>query len=54
MFGLGTWEVLLLVGLGLLLFNRQLPALGASLAGGIVALREGLGLLMAQLFRPPS
>jgi len=40
--GLGTWEALALLALGLLLFGRRLPEVGKSLGRSIVEFRKGL------------
>src|SRR4051812_31297585 len=40
--GLGTWEAIALLGLGLLLFGRRLPEVGKSLGKSIVEFRKGL------------
>ncbi|MBX3405065.1 MAG: twin-arginine translocase TatA/TatE family subunit [Phycisphaeraceae bacterium] len=42
MFGLGTWELLILLALGLLLFGRRLPEVGRSLGKGIVEFKKGI------------
>jgi sec-independent protein translocase protein TatA len=39
---IGTWEALVILGLGLLLFGRRLPEVGRSLGRGIVEFRKGL------------
>jgi sec-independent protein translocase protein TatA len=39
---IGTWEALVILGLGLLLFGRRLPEVGRSLGKGIVEFRKGL------------
>ena len=40
--GLGGWEILILVILGVLLFGRKLPEMGRSLGKGIVEFKKGL------------
>ncbi|MBL9001538.1 MAG: twin-arginine translocase TatA/TatE family subunit [Phycisphaerae bacterium] len=39
---LGTWEVILLLVLGLLIFGKRLPDVGKSLGKGIVEFKKGL------------
>ncbi len=39
---LSPWEILLILGLGLLLFGRKLPEVGRSLGRGIVEFKKGL------------
>jgi sec-independent protein translocase protein TatA len=39
---LGYMEILLLLGLGILLFGRKLPEVGRSLGKGIVEFKKGL------------
>jgi len=39
---IGTWEAIVLLGLGLLIFGRRLPEVGRSLGKGIVEFRKGL------------
>ena len=39
---IGTWEALVLLALGLLIFGRRLPEVGRSLGKGIVEFRRGL------------
>lgn len=39
---IGTWEMLLLLGLGLLIFGRRLPEVGRGLGRSIVEFRRGL------------
>jgi sec-independent protein translocase protein TatA len=41
-FNLGTQEILLLLGIGVLLFGRKLPDVGRSLGKGIVEFKKGL------------
>jgi sec-independent protein translocase protein TatA len=41
-FGLGGWEILILIVLGVLLFGRKLPEVGRSLGKGIVEFKKGL------------
>lgn len=40
--GLGTWDMIILLVLGLLLFGRRLPEVGRSLGKGIVEFKKGL------------
>ncbi len=42
MFGLGTWELIVILALGLLLFGRRLPDVGRSLGKGIIEFKKGL------------
>lgn len=39
---LGTWDMLVLLLLGLLLFGKKLPEVGKSLGRGIVEFKKGL------------
>lgn len=39
---IGTWEAIVLLVLGLLIFGRRLPEVGKSLGKGIVEFRKGL------------
>jgi sec-independent protein translocase protein TatA len=39
---LGTWDMVLLLVLGLLLFGKRLPEVGKSLGKGIVEFKKGL------------
>ncbi len=39
---IGTWEMLLILGIGLLIFGRRLPEVGRSLGKGIVEFKRGL------------
>ena len=39
---IGTWEAIVLLALGLLIFGRRLPEVGRSLGKGIVEFRKGL------------
>jgi sec-independent protein translocase protein TatA len=39
---IGTWEAIVLLALGLLIFGRRLPEVGKSLGKGIVEFRKGL------------
>lgn len=39
---IGTWEMLLILAIGLLLFGRRLPEVGRSLGKGIVEFKKGL------------
>ena len=38
----GPWEILVILGIGLLLFGRKLPEVGRSLGKGIVEFKKGL------------
>jgi sec-independent protein translocase protein TatA len=40
--GMNAWQVLLLLGIGVLLFGRRLPELGKSLGKSIVEFKKGL------------
>ena len=42
MFGWGWWELILLAGVGLLIFGRRLPDVGRNLGRGIVEFKKGL------------
>ncbi len=42
MFGLNTWELVIILAIGLLLFGRRLPEVGRSLGKGIVEFKKGL------------
>lgn len=42
MFGLGIWELLIILLIVLLLFGRKLPELGESLGKGIRSFRKSL------------
>lgn len=39
---IGTWEMIVILGLGLLVFGRRLPEVGRSLGKGIVEFKRGL------------
>jgi len=39
---LGTWDMLIILALGLLIFGGRLPEVGKSLGRGIVEFRKGL------------
>lgn len=39
---LGTWDMLIILALGLLLFGKRLPDVGKSLGKGIVEFKKGL------------
>jgi TatA/E family protein of Tat protein translocase len=41
-FNLSGWELLLILGVGLLLFGSRLPAVGRNLGKGIVEFKKGL------------
>ena len=41
-FNLSPWEILILLGLGVLLFGRKLPEVGKYLGKGIVEFKKGL------------
>ncbi len=38
----GPWEIMIILGLGVLLFGRKLPEVGRSLGKGIVEFKKGL------------
>ncbi len=40
--GVGHWELLIILAIGLLLFGRRLPEVGRSLGKGIVEFKRGL------------
>ena len=40
--GIGPWEVLVVLGVGVLLFGKRLPEVGRSLGKGIVEFKKGL------------
>ena len=40
--GIGQWELLIILAIGLLLFGRRLPEVGRSLGKGIVEFKRGL------------
>ena len=42
MFGLGPMEMLIIGGLGVLLFGKRLPEVGRSLGKGIVEFKKGI------------
>lgn len=42
MFGLGYPEILMILGVGVLLFGKRLPEVGRSLGKGIVEFKKGL------------
>jgi len=42
MFGLGPMEILLIAGVGLLLFGSRLPEVGKGMAKGIIEFKKGL------------
>ncbi|MEX2217778.1 MAG: twin-arginine translocase TatA/TatE family subunit [Phycisphaerales bacterium] len=56
--GLGLWESLAILALGLLLFGRRLPEVGKSLGRSIVEFRKGLSGIEREVeeasHRPPS
>jgi sec-independent protein translocase protein TatA len=39
---LGPWEIMMLAGLGVLLFGRKLPEVGRYLGKGIVEFKKGI------------
>jgi len=39
---IGTWEMIVILGLGLLIFGRRLPEVGRGLGRSIVEFRKGL------------
>ena len=39
---IGPWEIIVLLGLGLLIFGKRLPEVGKSLGKGIVEFKKGL------------
>jgi sec-independent protein translocase protein TatA len=41
-FNLSGWELLLILGIGLLLFGSRLPTVGRNLGKGIVEFKKGL------------
>jgi sec-independent protein translocase protein TatA len=41
-FNLSGWELLLILGIGLLLFGSRLPAVGRNLGKGIVEFKKGI------------
>jgi TatA/E family protein of Tat protein translocase len=41
-FNLSGWELLLILGIGLLLFGSRLPSVGKNLGKGIVEFKKGL------------
>jgi sec-independent protein translocase protein TatA len=54
---IGTWEALVLLALGLLIFGKRLPEVGKSLGKGIVEFRKGLAGIedeIEQATRRPS
>ena len=42
MFGIGHWELLLIVGVIFILFGHRLPSVMRSLGRGVVEFKEGL------------
>lgn len=42
MFGLSTWELVIILVIALLLFGRRLPEVGKSLGKGIIEFKKGL------------
>jgi sec-independent protein translocase protein TatA len=42
MFGIGQWELLLIVGVIFILFGHRLPSVMRSLGRGVVEFKEGL------------
>jgi len=40
--GIGQWELLIILAIGLLLFGKRLPEVGRSLGKGIVEFKRGL------------
>jgi sec-independent protein translocase protein TatA len=49
MFGLGTWEMMALLVLGVLLFGRKLPDIGRSLGKTIVEFKKGFNGMEEEL-----
>lgn len=57
LFDFGPWELVVLAGLGLLIFGKRLPEVGRSLGRGIVEFKKGLAGLddeVDQAVRRPS
>jgi sec-independent protein translocase protein TatA len=55
MFGsLGPMEMMLIMGLGVLLFGKRLPEVGRSLGRGIVEFKKGLNGVGDDFDSPPS
>jgi sec-independent protein translocase protein TatA len=42
LFNLSPWEIMILLGLGVLLFGRKLPEMGKVLGKSIVELKKGI------------
>jgi sec-independent protein translocase protein TatA len=42
LFSMNPWEIMILLGLGVLLFGRKLPDVGKYLGKGIVEFKKGL------------
>lgn len=42
MFGLSTWELVIILVIALILFGRRLPEVGKSLGKGIIEFKKGL------------
>ncbi len=42
MFGLGTWEMMIVLLIAVLLFGKRLPEVGRSLGKGLVEFKKGL------------
>ena len=41
MFGIGTWEILIVLGIFLLLFGKRIPGIARSLGSSIVEFKKG-------------
>jgi sec-independent protein translocase protein TatA len=42
LFNLSAWEIMILLGLGVLLFGRKLPEMGKVLGKGLVEFKKGI------------
>lgn len=51
---IGPWEFALIVGVGLLLFGKNLPQVGRQIGKGVVEFKRGLNQLKQQVTEDPA